>query len=96
MLKSFPISSTTILVEWRVPNIYDQNGILTAFTIRYSSPNTERERILPVSDNSTRFSFVLQSLEEATMYSITVAASTIKGSGPVTPIPTVSRTFNAG
>lgn len=92
-LTAFPISATDILVEWRVPATYEQNGVITRFTIIYKL-DTNIERLLPVSDNSTKYCFLLTGLEEGSEYTISVAASTSEGIGPASY--TQAGTFNTG
>ncbi|KAI6660982.1 Phosphatidylinositol phosphatase PTPRQ-like [Oopsacas minuta] len=97
-LTAFPISPTDILAEWKVPDTYEQNGIIVLFTIIFSSLNSDAhddiKRTLPVSDNSTKFCFLLSGLEEGTTYSIRVSASTSVGEGPFSN--TQASTFNTG
>ena len=96
-LTAFPISATSILVEWTVPGTYDQNGIIDSYYI-VSSINADKkqsvDRVLPVSDNSTRFCFLLNGLEEASTYEIEVTARTVVGSG--IPNSIITSTFNTG
>ena len=92
-LTAFPISATDILVEWNVPATYEQNGVIVGFTIIYKL-DTNIQRLLPVSDNSTKFCFLLTGLEEGSEYSISVAASTVGGIGP--SADTQAGTFNTG
>ena len=92
-LTAFPTSATDILVEWKVPNTYEQNGVVVEFTIIYKL-DTNIERLVPVSDNSTKFCFLLTGLEEGSEYSIRVAASTSVGIGPFSH--TQTGTFNTG
>ena len=54
----------------------------------------EFERIIPVRDNSTQFSFVIFNLLESVAYNITVAASTSEGIGPLAHVQT--STYNTG
>ena len=98
-LKAFPVTPTIIIAEWDVPNVYFQNGILKKFTLRYSSVDidihNEVERIIPVNDNSTSFSFTISNLLEAVNYSIDVSASTIEGMGPYSESVYIT-TFHTG
>ncbi|KAI6660980.1 Phosphatidylinositol phosphatase PTPRQ-like isoform X2 [Oopsacas minuta] len=85
-LTAYPVTATIIRVEWNVPNIYFQNGVITNFTIRYTSllfdTHRDFERVLPVHGNQTAFSFILSNLLESVTYEISVEAVTIMGSGP--------------
>ena len=92
-LTAFPISATDILVEWNVPATYEQNGVITEFIIIYKL-DTEIQRLLPVSNNNTKFCFLLTGLEEGSDYDISVAAGTIGGIGPTAFIR--AGTFNTG
>ena len=97
-LFAYPLTHTIVKVEWNVPNIYFQNGVITRFTLTYTSldfiEHQQFERILPVRDNSTRFSFIILDLLESVTYNITVAASTIVGLGPLAHVET--STYNTG
>ena len=97
-LTAFPVSATSILVEWTVPATYDQNGVITSFTVLSSLVGEEQkaiDRLIPVRDNSTKFCFLLNGLEEASTYEIEVRATTVvDGNGP--SITVSASTFNAG
>lgn len=73
-------SSTSIFVQWeRVPSAY-QNGRILSYTVSYKALPLESSRTKVVS--APIMNTTLTGLNEYTTYSITVAASTIKGSGP--------------
>ena len=98
-LTAYPLTPTIIQVDWTVPNIYFQNGKLTKFTLTYTSldfdEHQEFDRIIPVRDNRTGFSFIISNLLESVTYRIRVAASTtIEGMGPSSEIET--STFHTG
>ena len=98
-LIAYPITPTIIIAEWDVPNVYFQNGVLKKFTLRYSSVdidmNTDNERIIPVNDNSTSFSFTISNLLQGATYRIDVSASTIEGMGPYSESVYIT-TFHTG
>ena len=66
-------------MTWEEPNLADQNGVITSYTVTYRS--------LGAVDEGGRFSTsgtttTLTDLEEFTQYEITVNASTAIGTGP--------------
>lgn len=82
-------SSTSIFVQWeRVPSAY-QNGQILSYTVSYKALPLKSSRSKVVS--APIMNTTLTGLNEYTTYSITVAASTIKGSGPFS-VPVVFTT----
>ena len=73
-------SSTSILVEWDDVPPFDQNGIITNYTITYRSL-TEGHNGSAIAGPSD-FQKELTDLKEYVDYDITVFASTSKGDGP--------------
>ena len=73
-------SSTSILVEWDDVPAFDQNGIITNYTITYRSL-TEGHNGSAIAGPSDRQK-ELTNLREYVDYEITVLASTSKGDGP--------------
>ena len=71
------LNSTAIGVQWEEPNPPDQNGVITSYTITYSSQRSRKEQI-----TTTETEVVLGGLEEFTLYTIIVNASTTVGTGP--------------
>ena len=82
-------SSTSILVSWGQVPFLDQNGVIVSYTVTY--------RALPSGSSQTKNvkapanQITLTGLNEYTNYSITVFASTSKGSGnQSTPIVVIT------
>ena len=73
-------SSTSILVEWDDVPAFDQNGIITNYTITYRSL-TEGHNGSAIAGPYDRPK-ELTGLREYVDYAITVLASTSKGDGP--------------
>ena len=73
-------SSTSILVEWDDVPAFDQNGIITSYTITYQS-QTEGHNGFVITGPSDRQK-ELTNLREYVNYDITIFASTSKGDGP--------------
>ena len=76
-------SSTSFLVQWNNVPAADQNGVILSYTVTFEalpdgSPQTKIVR-------APRTQATLTGLNEYTNYSITVFASTIKGSGRISP-----------
>ena len=66
-------------MTWEEPDLADQNGVITSYTVTYRS--------LGAVDEGGRFdtsgtATTLENLEEFTQYEITVNASTAIGTGP--------------
>ena len=75
-------SSTSIFVDWRDVPEPDQNGIIRFYTVTYTAlePNgTTETQFVPAPTTQA----TLTGLNEYTNYSITVFASTSKGSGNI-------------
>ena len=83
-------SSTSILVKWDDVPAFEQNGIITRYTITYSSKteNHDGSAIAGPTDRQKE----LTGLREYVDYDITVHASTSKGDGPNSDPATVVRT----
>ncbi|XP_040002844.1 protein tyrosine phosphatase receptor type Db [Xiphias gladius] len=75
-------SSTSILVSWAPPPLEFQNGIITGYTIQYSTTegNKTSKRIDGIQTESSPY--LLENLEKWTEYGITVRAQTEAGDGP--------------
>ena len=73
-------SSTSILVEWDDVPDFDQNGIITNYTITYQSLTENHSN--STTANYTVRQVTLSDLKEFVNYSITVFASTKIGDGP--------------
>uniref|UniRef100_A0A7N8XMT1 Receptor-type tyrosine-protein phosphatase delta n=1 Tax=Mastacembelus armatus TaxID=205130 RepID=A0A7N8XMT1_9TELE len=75
-------SSTSILVSWAPPPLEFQNGIITGYSIQYSTAegNKTSKRIDEVPPESSPY--LLENLEKWTEYGITVRAQTEAGDGP--------------
>ena len=73
-------SSTSILVMWDEVLAYQQNGIITGYTISYQS-QTENDNG-NVQVNASVRQMELTNLKEYVNYKITVFASTVRGNGP--------------
>ncbi|XP_041275644.1 receptor-type tyrosine-protein phosphatase delta [Onychostruthus taczanowskii] len=76
-------SSTSILVSWKPPPLEKQNGIITAYSIKYigiDGEDVKPHEILGISSDSTWY--LLEQLEKWTEYRISVTAHTDVGPGP--------------
>nr|XP_054365519.1 receptor-type tyrosine-protein phosphatase delta [Mirounga angustirostris] len=76
-------SSTSILVSWQPPPVEKQNGIITEYSIKYTSVDGEDDKpheILGIPSDTTKY--LLEQLEKWTEYRITVTAHTDVGPGP--------------
>ena len=73
-------SSASILVLWDEVLAYQQNGIITGYTITYQS-QTENDNG-NVQVNASVRQMELTNLKEYVNYKITVFASTVIGDGP--------------
>ena len=88
-----PISSTAIEISWNEVPMMEQNGNITHYEILYTPVNSllEQQPKVSTTGGPTLIS-LLQGLEEYTIYSVSVRAVTIVGSGPLSP-PQMNRTF---
>ncbi|XP_078801415.1 protein tyrosine phosphatase receptor type Db isoform X13 [Oryzias latipes] len=75
-------SSTSILVSWAPPPLEFRNGIITGYSIQYTTMegNKTSKRIDGIPPESSPY--LLENLEKWTEYGITVRASTEAGEGP--------------
>uniref|UniRef100_A0A8C7ZJ86 Receptor-type tyrosine-protein phosphatase delta n=2 Tax=Oryzias sinensis TaxID=183150 RepID=A0A8C7ZJ86_9TELE len=75
-------SSTSILVSWAPPPLEFRNGIITGYSIQYTTMegNKTSKRIDGIPPESSPY--LLENLEKWTEYGITVQASTEAGEGP--------------
>lgn len=75
-------SSTSILVSWAPPPLEFQNGVITGYSIQYST--TEGNKISKRIDGipSQSSPYLLENLEKWTEYGITIRAQTEAGDGP--------------
>uniref|UniRef100_A0A8D0GEC5 Receptor-type tyrosine-protein phosphatase S n=1 Tax=Sphenodon punctatus TaxID=8508 RepID=A0A8D0GEC5_SPHPU len=76
-------SSTSILVSWQPPPVEKQNGIITAYSIKYIGIDGEDNKpheILGIASDTTQY--LLEQLEKWTEYRISVTAHTDVGPGP--------------
>ncbi|NXI19575.1 PTPRD phosphatase, partial [Irena cyanogastra] len=76
-------SSTSILVSWKPPPVEKQNGIITAYSIKYvgiDGEDVKPHEILGIPSDSTQY--LLEQLEKWTEYRISVTAHTDVGPGP--------------
>ncbi|XP_027871953.1 protein tyrosine phosphatase receptor type Db isoform X5 [Xiphophorus couchianus] len=75
-------SSTSILVSWAPPPLEFQNGIITGYSIQYSTMegNKTSKRVDGIPPGSSPY--LLENLEKWTEYGLTVRALTEAGEGP--------------
>ena len=82
-------SSTSIFVGWEPVPFLDQNGVILSYTVTYRalpSGSSQTKNVTAPANHTT-----LSGLNEYTNYSITVFASTSKGSGnQSTPIVVIT------
>ena len=83
------VSSTSIFVSWGQVPFPDQNGVILSYTVTYRalpSGSSQTKNVTAPANHTT-----LTGLNEYTNYSITVFASTSKGSGnQSTPIVVIT------
>lgn len=72
-----PLSSTSIILTWNPPLIHERNGLITTYTITFTSEGNTN--IFTARDPS----LTLHNLRPFTEYTFNVSASTRVGSGPV-------------
>ena len=77
-------SSTSILVSWDEVPAYQQNGIITSYTITYQSQTENHNGNFRAEGHDRRKN--ITGLKEYMNYTITVSASTVKGDGPHSPV----------
>ena len=73
-------SSTSIVVMWDEVPANQQNGIITGYTITYTSQTENDNGNVSAGANDRQTE--LTGLKEFVNYTITVFASTVKGDGP--------------
>lgn len=75
-------SSTSLLVSWAPPPLEFQNGIITGYTIQYSTTegNKTSKRVEGIPPE--RSPYLLENLEKWAEYGVTVRAQTQAGDGP--------------
>ena len=73
-------SSTSILVQWGNVPESQRNGIIANYIVTYQVPSEGDEQTKVV--NATATQVTLMGLNEYTVYSIRLSASTFKGVGP--------------
>ena len=73
-------SSTSISVSWEAVPVEQQNGIITSYTIAYSSQTENHNGNVTVGPFDRQKE--ITGLKEYVNYSISVFASTVKGHGP--------------
>ncbi|KAG7485299.1 receptor-type tyrosine-protein phosphatase delta-like [Solea senegalensis] len=75
-------TSTSVLVSWAPPPLEFQNGIITGYSIQYSTTEgnktTRRVDGIPLESSP----YLLENLEKWTEYGITIRAQTEAGDGP--------------
>ena len=72
------LNSTAVFLTWSYPN--RPYGIITSFTIGYNTSGTSTQ-IIPIPGNQT-VNYTVHGLNEDTVYTFTVYASTRIGAGP--------------
>ena len=88
-----PVSSTAIEISWNEVPMMEQNGNITHYKIRYTPVNSllkQQPKVL--STGGPTLISLVERLEEYTIYSVSVRAVTIVGSGPLSP-PQINWTF---
>ncbi|KAM4807553.1 receptor-type tyrosine-protein phosphatase delta isoform 4-T4 [Rhinophrynus dorsalis] len=76
-------SSTSILVSWLPPPVEKQNGIITAYSIKYTGVDAEDNKpheIVGITSDTKQY--LLEQLEKWTQYYISMVAYTAVGPGP--------------
>ncbi|XP_053321944.1 receptor-type tyrosine-protein phosphatase delta [Spea bombifrons] len=76
-------SSTSILVSWLPPPVEKQNGIITAYSIKYTMLDGEDNKPHEIKGISSDIKqYLLENLEKWTLYHISMIAYTEVGPGP--------------
>ncbi|XP_063770076.1 receptor-type tyrosine-protein phosphatase delta isoform X6 [Pseudophryne corroboree] len=79
-------SSTSILVSWLPPPEDKQNGVITAYAIKYTEVDGEDNKPHEITDiSSDTRQYLLDQLEKWTQYHISMVAYTDVGPGPESP-----------
>ena len=99
-MKARPLSSTSIEVTWQEVLEEEQNGNITHYKIHYTPTatadvNSPQQQTTSITTKGPVRRIHLRGLEEYTVYSISVRALTIVGSGPLSP-PVTNRTLEDG
>ena len=95
-LTVIPLNSTSLRVSWSPPSTAERRGVLTSYSLTVTAANQELDttkRDLELSAESS-LSVDISGLEEYTLYSVALSASTSVGSGPVTVV--TARTDESG
>jgi len=72
------LNSTAVLLTWSYPS--GPHGIIISFTIGYNTSGTSTQ-VIPIPGNQTT-NYTVDGLNEDTVYTFTVYASTRIGAGP--------------
>jgi len=84
-LSTFMTGTTTVNISWSPPDLRTQNGPIISYTVVLSDLSfgmADQEL------NSTDLHLFISGLEEYGNYSVRVAASTVVGLGPYSPLVT--------
>ena len=73
------LSSTSIRVKWSPPILSQRNGIISNYTVRFTSQFGQAKSVNTI-DNKT--SIVIRDLAIFTRYSFTIKAWNVMGAGP--------------
>ena len=79
------LSQSTITLEWQPPPVWARNGVIITYRISYQSLFFNRTTTYV---DGSQLSVMLRSLRPYTAYNITLAAATMVGYGPESPIIT--------
>ena len=81
-------------VTWDPPPIYDQNGVITSYTLTYKGVERDTLLFTKVIDVVGGISYIepeLIGLEEHTTYILTLRANTVIGDGPTTSLEVLTQ-----
>ena len=76
------INSSSLRLTWEEPPAEEQNGVITSYSISVTILETEERLSFTVA--GTRFE--LHNLHPFYMYSVTIAAATVNGTGPYSAV----------
>ena len=82
---------TSVTLVWQPPHPYQQNGVITNYTVHITPPGQS-----PYTVVTTELLLTVSSLLGNTLYSFAVAASTVVGRGPYTSPSVTVQTLSPG
>ena len=78
-VRALPLSSTSIRVMWNPPLLSQRNGIISHYTVRFTSQFHQPKSVNTTDNNTT---IVISDLAIFTTYWFTIKAWNVVGAGP--------------